>query len=351
MTGPRASEIATFLENAGWASAQRISLAGDASPRRYHRLRRDGGGAVLMDAPFTRATAPLAPPYITPEPEPFLALSRHLVACGFSAPRVLAADSEAGLILLEDLGDDLFAALLRGGPPEGLEAELYTAAVDALVALARAPLPEPSVPPYDLATYLFEAQLSTTWYMPAFASMSPDAAKAAGVALAQVLTPCLEPLCAERCLALRDVHAENLLWLPERSGIAQVGLLDFQDALLGHPAYDLTSLLRDARRDVPLALLETLLERYIAGTGAEPGPLRTAFAVLGVQRQLKILGIFARLCLRDGKPIYLEHLPRVWAHLQRDLEHPALADVAGWVAATLPAPEPERIATLAAEAA
>ncbi|MEL7216476.1 MAG: phosphotransferase, partial [Pseudomonadota bacterium] len=131
----------------------------------------------------------------------------------------------------------------------------------------------------------------------------------------------------------------------------RVGLLDFQDALLGHPAYDLTSLLRDARRDVPVALLETLLERYIARSGAEPGSFRTAFAVLGVQRQLKILGIFARLCLRDGKPAYLEHLPRVWAHLQRDLEHPALADVADWVAATLPAPAPERIATLAAEAA
>ena len=324
----RADAIAAFLAAAGWGAARRAPLAGDASARRYERLDRAGTPAILMDVP----------PESGMRIEPFLAVGAWLRAGGFSAPAVHAADPEAGLALLEDLGDDLYVRLCAGDATR--EAELYAAAVDALADIQRRPLPAGAwtPPPYDRAFLMREVALVPEWYIPA----------ATGGAPARALVAEYEALCeaavatvadARDAPVLRDYHAENLLWLPARAGPARVGILDFQDMLAGHPAYDLVSLLADARRDVPDALRAAMTERYLAATGTERAPFLRAAATLSVQRNLKILGLFTRLCRRDGKPRYLAHLPRVWGNLVRDLAHPDLAPLAAFVRRHVPAPE------------
>jgi N-acetylmuramate 1-kinase len=336
---PRAGAIAAFLAAAGWGGARLAPLAGDASPRRYLRLARRGRTAVLMDAPPGRA----------PHPGPFLAVTSWLRAAGLSAPAVLAADPEAGLVLLEDLGDELFARLLAHDP--AAEPLLYGAAIDLLAALHERAPPAGEAGwrpgPYDARVYLAEARLALDWYLPA-AGGEAGADEAAGLeaALAEALAA-LPP--SPPVATLRDYHAENLIWLPRRRGIARVGLLDYQDMLIGHPAYDLASLLADARRDTGPALRAAMIARYCARAGADPEAIATGIRLLAVQRNLKILGIFARLCRRDGKPQYLRHLPRVWDHLQRDLTHPSLAALAA-ACAILPAPGPATIAGIAAGA-
>jgi N-acetylmuramate 1-kinase len=326
----RQEAIHAFLAAAGWGAAARAPLAGDASPRRYERLTLGGRRVVLMDA----APGPDA------EPWPFLAVTDWLRGAGFSAPEVLAADPEAGLILLEDLGDTLYARVLAGSPAD--EPALYAAAVDLLAALHVLPPPaggvrwRPAI--YDAATYLREARLAVDWYLPAAtgAPVPPEC----GAAFDALIADLTSPLAAAASLAvLRDYHAENLIWLPARAGHARVGLLDYQDLLVGHPAYDLVSLLEDARRDTSPGLRAAMTARYCAATGADPEAFAAAAAILAAQRNLKILGIFARLCRRDGKPGYLRHLPRVWDHLTRDLAHPALAPLCAWCAC-LPAPDP-----------
>ncbi len=308
-----------FLDNVGWGKAQRSPLAGDASFRRYERLRLGDKRAVLMDAP---------PPQ--EDVRPFITIARHLGDLGFSAPAVEAVDTDQGFVLLEDLGDDLFTHLLVKGTGEE---ELYAAAVDLLVELQRQPLPE--LPPHDDAVLWQGARLLLEWYLPAVdAAPTPAAASEYEAlwrecfALGYIGNP---------VLVLRDYHADNLLWLPERRGLARVGLLDFQDALAGSPAYDLVSLLEDARRDVPEALAEAMIRRYLAATGFEPEAFRTAYAVLGAQRNSRIIGIFTRLCARDGKAAYLDLIPHVWGLLQRDLEHPALSALKAWFASHVPA--------------
>lgn len=338
-TGPDA--FAAFLAEAGWAGAAVEPLAGDASPRRYFRLRRpDGTPAVLMDAPAARGE----------DIGPFLALTRWLRAEGFSAPEPLHADPAAGLLLLEDLGDALYARVASASPAE--EPALYARAVDLLAALAARPAPARAgaahaVAPYDRPTLLREARLATDWYLAGAtgAAPPPDLLAEFEALLAAACAP-VEGTTA--CLVLRDYHALNLIWLPDRPGLAAVGLLDYQDALRGHPAYDLVSLLEDARRDLAPGLAEAMLARHLAATGAEPEAFRTAFAALGAQRNLKIIGIFARLRLRDGKPQYLRLIPRVWGHLAADLAHPALAPLAAFVRRHLPPPGPAVLARLAA---
>jgi len=323
----RPDEIAAFLAAEGWGVAARAPLAGDASARRYERLRRGSDAAIVMDVPPASGLTV----------GPFLAVATWLRAGGFSPPGVLAADEERGLVLLEDLGDDLFARLCAETPER--EGGLYAAATDLLVALQRRPPPADvwTPPPYDHAFLLREARLAIEWYLPAAtggpvpADVAAEFDALAAVAFAPVARPDVP--------VYRDYHAENLIWLPCRAGHARVGLLDFQDMLVGHPVYDLVSLLEDARRDVGPDLRRAMQARYVRRSGAEPEALDQAAHVLACQRNLKILGLFTRLCRRDGKPRYLDLLPRVWRHLAADLSHPALAPLASFVERHLPAPD------------
>lgn len=321
MTTERERLLARFLDRAGWGSARRATLAGDASFRRYDRLINGNEHAVLMDAP---------PPM--EDVRPFLKIARILLAQGFSAPRILAEDVEQGFLLLEDLGDDLYSRVIRAG---GDEEELYRAAIEALAALHRCPAPA-DVAPYDMDRLLMEAELVTEWFMPARFGAPVDAALKAEYRdlWRQLLAPVLT---APPVLVLRDYHADNLIWLPRREGIARVGQLDFQDALIGAPAYDLVSLLEDARRDVAPALAARMIDHYIACSGCNGTGLRRDYALLGAQRNAKIVGIFTRLWKRDSKPSYLALLPRVWRLLDSDLARPELAPMRAWFDRNIPA--------------
>ncbi|SME94123.1 hypothetical protein SAMN06265365_101647 [Tistlia consotensis] len=326
----REAALQRFLAEAGWGEAERGVLAADASFRRYDRLVGRQGRAVLMDAPPEHE-----------KPATFVRLARILTGLGLSAPRILADDSEQGFVLLEDLGDETFTRALAAGRAE---APLYRLAVDTLVALQRAWRPElgAGIGRYDEATYLAEAELLTGWYLPAVTGHSTDPAALADYREAwRAVLPVVERLPAT--LVLRDFHVDNLMVLKGREGVAACGLLDFQDALIGSPAYDLVSLLRDARRDVDQGLAAELLAHYRAALPELDGAaLQAAYWVLGAQRSSKIIGIFTRLCRRDGKPRYLAHLPRLWRWLEEELSHPELAPVAAWFERHLP-PELRRV--------
>ena len=310
------ASLPAFLAGAGWGDAVIEPLAGDASFRRYFRMRRGEATAMLMDAP---------PPH--EDPRPFLAVARWLEQGGMRSPRVLAEDAAAGLVLLEDFGARRMRDHLDAHPGDALT--VYEGAVDALVALHR--LPAGPFAPYDMAVYAREASLFTEWFCPA-RGLSVDA-PAYAAAWEAVLAPLL-PRQQQGVTVLRDYHAENVMLL---GSLTEQGLLDFQDALVGHAAYDLVSLLQDARRDVAPDLEEAMLARYLAATGADEANFRADYAVLGAQRNAKIVGIFVRLWQRDGKPRYLDLIPRVWAQMERDLAHPALAPVARWFDAHVPA--------------
>lgn len=317
--------MSTFLASAGWGDATVAKLAGDASNRRYLRLSRgDGTRAVLMDAPPERGE----------DTRPFLRIARHLASLGLSAPTIYAEDTDAGLLLIEDLGDGLYARLAAADPD--MELPLYLAAVDMLDALHRHPAPK-DLMPYDSTTMPDLGALALEWYTHfGDKTAAPDDR----AALTGLLQTALKPFdTAPRVLVQRDFHAENLLWLPQRHGVARVGLLDFQDAASGHAAYDLVSLLEDARRDVSQATVTAALEHYCALSGMTHQRLELACAVMGAQRNLRILGVFARLSLHFGKPGYIDLIPRVWDHLQTDLSHPDLAALNTTVTEILPSPE------------
>ena len=323
----RPDRVRAFLAAHGWGGARRAPLAGDASFRRYERLEKpDGARAVLMDAP---------PP--KEDVRPFVALARHLAALGFSAPRVLAEDAALGALVLEDLGDDTFTRVLAQG---GAERALYELATDTLIALHRLPsvraVPK-GLAPYDHKKLLDEAMLLFDWYYPAVTGQRGSAQAQKEYVMAW-LGPALSSLSElPPTLVLRDYHVDNLMIVSGRDGIARCGLLDFQDALEGPAAYDLVSLLEDARRDIAPELANAMLARYLA---AFPALDRTAFtgdfAILAAQRHAKVIGIFTRLCLRDGKPDYLIHIPRVWRLLERHLGHPALGGLRDWLERYLP---------------
>jgi hypothetical protein len=306
----RDGQIAAFLAEAGWSGAKRQPLAGDASFRRYDRIVDGKRTAVLMDAPPAHEDV-----------RPFIAVAERLVAMGFSAPRILARDEAAGLLLLEDLGDDTYTAVLQRG---GDEAALYTIALDVLVELHRRYRDGDDFPPYDDARLLDEVALLVDWYLPALrGAPTPPALRR------QYLDLWRETFAVARrvpaTLVLRDYHVDNLMWLPQRSGVAACGLLDFQDAVVGPVTYDLVSLFEDARRDVPHDLARRLIARYLdAFPALDRDAFAASYAVLGAQRSAKIVGIFTRLDRRDGKPVYLEHIPRVWGWLVGYLAHPAL---------------------------
>ena len=302
MTPPAAAP--GFLDAHGWGGARIVPLAGDASFRRYFRAMLGGRTAVLMDAPPAHEDS-----------RPFLAVADHLHALGFAAPKVLARDLDQGLILLEDFGDDRMAEVIAADPAR--ETPIYAAAIDLLRDLHRHKAGP--VPAYDMAVYQREAALFPEWYMPAVGLEVPGG-------YAEAWQEALAPITgAPTVTVLRDYHAENIMILQDGS----LGLLDFQDALAGHRAYDLVSLLQDARRDVSADLEAAMLDHY--------GPIDdAAYALLGAQRNIKILGIFTRLWKRDGKPRYLAYQPRVWAYLERDLAHPALAPVKQWMDRAVP---------------
>jgi N-acetylmuramate 1-kinase len=305
-----------FLVRHGWGGARIAPLAGDASFRRYFRVHGDDATAVLMDAP--------------PEQEdsrPFLAIGKALGALGFSAPQPLAVDLDAGLILLEDFGDDRVGLVLARQPER--ERCVYETAVDLLAALHGHPAGD--LAPYAEPELLREVRLFADWYLPAVGVAEAPGYDAAWASLWPAV------LAGPRVLTLRDYHADNLMILP-RPGLQGLGLLDFQDALAGHPAYDLVSLLQDVRRVVSPGLETAMLERYLAARpGIDAGTFRTAYDILGTQRNIKILGIFTRLYVRDGKAGYPAFHPRLWELVTRNLERPALAPVAEWFAANVPA--------------
>jgi aminoglycoside/choline kinase family phosphotransferase len=306
--------INEFLDEAGWGGAAIEPLAGDASFRRYFRIRGNGRSAMLMDAP---------PPH--EDPGPFLDVGTWLNANGHRGPEIYAERRAAGLVLLEDFGHERMRDWLDDNPAE--EQATYARAIDALVALHASP-PGPFAP-YDMDVYQREAGLFVEWWCPA-AGIEVDVTGYTA-AWDEALRPML-PRQNPGVTVLRDYHAENIMLL---KGGAQ-GLIDFQDALVGHPAYDLVSLLQDARRDVSPALERKMLDRYQAAIDAGP-EFEADYARLGAQRNAKIVGIFARLWQRDGKPRYLPMIPRVWEAMERDLAHPALAPVAAWFDINIPA--------------
>jgi len=308
-----------FLAAHGWEGAEIKPLAGDASFRRYFRVHLDGAQAVLMDAP---------PPH--EDPRPFVAAAEWLIEAGLTAPAILARDLERGLLLIDDFGDARLRETLDDAPER--EAELYALAVDLLVHLHAQP-PMPGLRPHGLEQWLEELMLFPDWYCPAVGlDVDADSYRAAWRAvLAPVAEDGLGPV-----TVLRDYHAENIMLVAGRAGIGHFGLLDFQDAVAGHPAYDLASVLEDARRDVSPAIEREMLERYRSATG-QGLAFERAYWALAAQRNTRILGVFTRLWKRDGKRQYTHFQPRMWGLLERDLAQDGLAPVRAWFDAHLPA--------------
>jgi hypothetical protein len=328
----RATLSQQFLTAAGWGDAARAFLAGDASDRSYDRLTRGTASAVLMDAPPGKGD----------DPASFIAIAEHLQSLGLSPPRILAQDLTTGFLLLEDLGDGIFARLIAADPT--CELPLYTAATDVLLHIHRHPAPQdlPDLGPQDWAS---AAAFALDWYRFAITGDRVDTAD-----FVHLLTDAIASHAAgPRVMILRDYHAENLLWLPDRSGAARVGLLDFQLAQMGQAGYDLVSLLQDARRDVSGGTEAAMVRHFLENTGKDAKGFRQSYAVLGAQRALRIIGIFARLCLVAGKQGYLPLIPRVWAQLQRNLAEPSLQPLAKLCDRLLPPPTPENLTRIGAK--
>ena len=390
----RIEQMSRFLDGEPeWARATSAYLQGDASARAYARLAtsspapcgvggsptidgrespppglpHEGGGAgaevgkevkraqsaILMDQPRQPDGPPIRDgrPYsriagLAEDVRPFVAVASALRGCNLSAPEIFAADLDNGFLVLEDFGDRVYGAELAAGASQE---ELWRAATEALLVLGTIPVPDAiplpngdvhRVPAQDSDVLGIEVDLLPEWYWPAVhgGPIPPDVRADFDAAWSAVF----DRLDGEPAgWVLRDYHSPNLVWLPEREGYQRAGLLDFQDALKGSLAYDLVSLLQDARLDVPDKLEHKLLAYYLRMRGAvEPGfdagRFQFAYAALGVQRNTKILGIFARLAARDGKRAYLRHIPRIWGYLARGLAHPELAALSRWFDAHFP---------------
>jgi len=320
-----------FLDKNGWGDARQTPLTGDASRRHYIRLKNETQSVMVMDAP---------PP--DEDVKPFVKIARFLHDRGLSAPEIIAADSKNGFLILEDFGDDTYSRILADHPDS--EQNLYRHAVDILVFLHSLP-PDQALPPdtpgYYTEILLFEAMLLVDWYLPAMGNERLSTVhKEEYRTLWRDVFDGLDK--SKPCLVLRDYHVDNLMKIDGRPGFKSCGLLDFQDALIGHRAYDLMSLLEDARRTIPPALKQNMLERYCRNfpeleTGSpERAVFERDFAVLAAGRHAKVIGIFTRLCLRDNKPIYLEHIPRVWGLLENALDHKDLRPLQDWLRQHIP---------------
>ncbi|MGJ8615648.1 MAG: aminoglycoside phosphotransferase family protein [Sulfitobacter sp.] len=328
----RSAQASHFIAQSGWDDSRSVLLAGDASNRRYDRLTKPTGEtAIFMDAPPDRGE----------DVRPFVRIANYLKSVGLSAPEIFHQDADAGFLLIEDLGDALFARMMATDPTS--EEMLYRAATELLIDLHAA---RPLDLPLCNAVWLTEmTEPVFEWYVQTQTSDIKSQFREVFYSLAERLDA------VEKVTILRDFHAENLLWLPDRNGTAKVGILDFQDALLGHPAYDLVSILQDARRDVSPELEASMITYYLNKSGAQETEFRAAYALLGAQRNLRILGIFARLCLRDGKAHYIDFIPRVWEYIIRNLAHPSLASLADLIKATLPYPNAEYMEHLKSQCA
>jgi hypothetical protein len=358
MDSERADSARAFLAAAGWDSATLSPLPGDASTRRYIRVTRNGHTAMLMDQPQNAEAAP-CPPSATPDERRalgynavarlagadcgrFIAAARFLRARGLAAPEVYAGDITKGFVLLEDFGDDLYCDVLEDGSAED---DLYGAAIDAIALLHAEPAPSQLMPKmslhaYDQAACLAETDLMTEWFVPL--ALGRRARQDEVEEHRALWRDALASLRGHAPVFVhRDYHAQNLFWLPARAGVARVGLIDFQDAVAGNRSYDLISLLEDARRDVTPELALAMKQRYATtvrqrGQELDEEAWAAEMAVTAAQRNAKIAGIFARLAKRDGKPRYLSYLPRVWGHLESDLEHSTLASLRAWYDRTIP---------------
>jgi N-acetylmuramate 1-kinase len=348
-----------FLCRSGWDRAERIPLSGDASTRRYMRLRLGGHSALLMDQPQT-AEAPTAPANASPDERRalgynavarlagadcgrFVAVANFLRSRGLSAPSVYADDAAQGFVLMEDLGNELYVDTLANGGDEHL---LYAAAADVLAKLHAEPAPaalprDKTLHVYDETALLAEIDLLTDWFFPV--ALRRKAAQKELEEYRALWRKVLVPRFASTSVFVhRDYHAQNLMWLPNRRDVARVGLIDFQDAVAGAKAYDMVSLIEDARRDVPPEVGRATAAHYLRamreqGTPVDEQDYAEEMAVFAAQRNTKIAGIFARLFKRDGKPRYLDYLPRVWSYLTADLEHPSLRELKSWYNHAIPA--------------
>ena len=358
MPADRTEAMHAFLARAGWGEATCIPLPGDASTRRYIRLRLKDRPALLMDQPQAAET-PVAPANATANERHalgynavarlagadcgrFVAAAKYLRSQGLSAPEIYADDIAQGFVLIEDLGDDLFADVLAKGADEPV---LYATSAEVLARLHATEAPA-LLPPdktlffYDETALLAEVDLLTEWFFPVALGRNADPAEIEEhrALWRKALEPYLQ---SPSVFVHRDYHAQNLLWLPERRGLARVGLIDFQDAVAGAKAYDMVSLIEDARRDVSPAVSSATAAHYLHAMREQGAPLdeetfAEEMAVFAAQRNAKIVGIFARLFRRDGKPRYLSYLPRVWSYLESDLEHPALTALKSWYDRAVP---------------
>jgi tRNA threonylcarbamoyl adenosine modification protein YjeE len=348
----RLKSLRQFLDKAGFGEAARRRMAGDASIRSYARLNKDGTSFILMNSPRRPDGPPIydgkpysAAVHLAEDVRPFVAMDAGLRAHGLSAPEIYRTDLEHGFLITEDLGQ---AVVFEGDPPQPMP-DRYEAATDMLVALHGQVLPETlplagqadyAIPVFDTDALMVEIGLMPEWYLPDRGVTLSTASREEFVAMwRQLLDTSIEPA---RSWVLRDFHSPNLIWLEAREGIERIGLIDFQDAVLGPPAYDLVSLLQDARLDVPEMLELTLLSRYIKARRADEhfdaGAFAATYAIMSAQRNTRLLGTFARLNRRDGKPQYLRHQPRIWTYLTRSLDHPALASIKTWYTAHVPPP-------------
>jgi len=349
----RLQALRQFLDGAGFGEAKRLRMPGDASIRSYARLVRDDGVVILMNFP-RRPDGPAmydgksysAAVHLAEDVKPFVAIDNGLRGRGFSAPAIHHGDLDQGFLITEDFGNTGFVE----GDPSAPIAERYEAATDLLAALHREALPEIlplapqidyAIPAFDTEALLVEIGLMLEWYLPDRGIDPTSNLRAEFIMMWRDLLA--KPAAAGKTWVLRDFHSPNLIWLGERSDIARVGIIDFQDAVLGPAAYDLVSLLQDARIDVPEALELALLTRYIKARranddGFDPAGFAELYAIMSAQRNTRLLGTFARLNRRDGKPQYLRHQPRIWTYLSRSLVHPVLARARDWYAANVPPP-------------
>lgn len=349
----RFAALRQFLDHAGYDRARRQRMAGDASTRSYARLFRGDEAVILMNAP-RRPDGPAiyngksysAAVHLAEDVRPFVAIANGLRAQGLSAPEIFHADLDSGFLILEDFGG---AGFVRGTPPQPIP-ERYQMAADLLAALHGVPLParvpltseiDYLVPTFDIEAMLIEISLMPDWYLPDRNAPLSDAARADFLDMWRSLLG--DSLPAATTWVLRDFHSPNLIWLDARSGTDKVGLIDFQDAVLGPASYDLVSLLQDARVDVPEQLELAMLARYIkarrgADAAFDPAAFAELYAVMSAQRNTRLLGTFARLNRRDGKPQYLRHQPRIWTYLTRSLAHPSLALLRDWYRIHVPPP-------------